>query len=114
MRIVIALCAIFAEPALAEVVTCDLSGVPVQFEIDQSQFAPAVDPNEPPRRRVTTVQLGPTSFLAEAMRMGDMRGFSVEGTEGTEMMMVMQGDGTAMLKNALTGTKLTGTCEVLQ
>jgi hypothetical protein len=101
-------------PAMAEVVSCDLSGVPIQFEIDRAQFAPAIDNQEPMRRRVTTVQMGDAQFPAEPILMGDVRGFWAEGMGGTDIMMVMQGDGSAVYANTRAGERLTGTCEVLQ
>jgi len=114
MRMPAALCAAIAGPAMAEVVTCDLSGVPIRFQIDLSQFAPALDPGEPMRRRITTVQMGDTQFPAEPILMGNVRGFWAEGMGGSEIMMVMQGDGSAIYADTAAGRRLTGTCEVLQ
>ncbi len=99
---------------MAEVISCDLSGVPVRFEIDRTQFAPAIDKNEPERRRVTTVQMGDAQFPAEPILMGDVRGFWAEGLAGSDVMMVMQGDGSAVYADTRAGERLTGTCEVLQ
>ncbi len=114
MKMPALLCAAMAAPAMAEVVSCDLSGLPVRFEIDLSQFAPALDPDEPTRRRVTNVQMGDAQFPAEPIIMGDVRGFWAEGQGGSDMLMVMQGDGAAVYANAGAGDRLTGTCEVLQ
>lgn len=99
---------------MAEVVTCDLSGTPVRFAIDHSQFAPAIDNAEPPRRRITTVQMGGASFPAEPLLMGNIRGFWAEGLGGSDIMMVMQADGSAVLSNTRAGQRLTGRCEVTQ
>ena len=108
------LCATLAGPAVAEVVTCDLSGTAVRFEIDRAQFAPAVDLAEPPRRRITTVQMGDAQFPAEPIMMGDVRGFWAEGLAGSDVMMVMQADGSAVYADTRAGTRLTGTCEVMK
>lgn len=108
------LCATMSGPALAEVVTCDLSGIPVSFAIDLAQFAPAVDLAEPPKRRITTVQMGDAQFPAEPILMGDVRGFWAEGLAGSDVMMVMQADGSAIYADTRAGERLTGTCEVVQ
>jgi hypothetical protein len=108
------LCATLSGPALAEVVSCDLSGTPVEFAIDRAQFAPPLDLAEPPRRRITTVQMGDTQFPAEPILMGEVRGFWAEGLAGSDVMMVMQADGSAIYSDARAGRRLTGTCEVLQ
>ncbi len=107
-------CAAMAGPAVAEGVSCDLSGGPLQFEIDRTQFAPALDQNEPTQRRMTTVRMGDAQFPAEPILMGDVRGFWAEGMGGSDVMMVMQGDGTAIYTDTRAGERLTGTCEVLQ
>lgn len=114
MKVPVLLCATMAGPSLAEVVSCDLSGVPVRFEIDRTQFAPAIDKDEPARRRITTVQIGDAQFPAEPIMMGDVRGFWAEGLAGSDVMMVMQGDGSAVYADSRAGERLTGTCEVLQ
>ena len=99
---------------MADVVTCDLAGTFVRFEIDRTQFAPAIDKNEPERRRVTTVQMGDATFPAEPLMMGAVRGFWAEGMGGSDIMMVMQGDGSAVFSDARAGQRITGTCEVAQ
>ena len=114
MKMPALLCATLSGPAVAEVIACDLSGVPIQFAIDRAQFAPALDLAEPPRRRITTVQMGDATFPAEPILMGDVRGFWAEGLAGSDVMMVMQGDGSAVYTDARAGERLTGTCEVLQ
>ena len=108
------LCATLSGPALAEIVSCDLSGTPVRFEIDRTQFAPALDLAEPPRRRITTVQMGDAQFPAEPILMGNVRGFWAEGLAGSEIMMVMQKDGSALYSDTRAGERMTGTCEVTQ
>ncbi len=114
MKMAVVLFATLCGPALAEVVTCDLSGVPVSFTIDRSQFAPAQDAGDPPRRRVTRVQMGDVQFPAEPILMGDVRGFWAEAMGGTDAMLVIQPDGSAVFANNRAGERLTGTCEVLQ
>jgi hypothetical protein len=114
MRISAIICASLSGPAAAEVIACDLSGVPVQFEIDETQFAPPQDPNDPPRRKTTTVQMGDARFPAEPIVMGDVRGFWAEGVAGSNVMLVVQDDGTAIYSDTRAGQQLTGTCEVLQ
>jgi hypothetical protein len=99
---------------MAEVVTCDLSGIPVRFAIDLAQFAPAQDLADPPKRRITTVQMGDALFPAEPILMGDVRGFWAEGLAGSDVMMVMQADGSAIYADTRAGERLTGTCEVIQ
>ena len=108
------ICFSMAGPAFAETVNCDLSGVPVNFEIDRGQFAPALGPNEPPKRKTTVVNMGGTSFDAEPMLMNGLRGFWVEKDGEPRMMMVIQDNGTAVLKEASTNTELSGSCEIIQ
>jgi hypothetical protein len=108
------LCATLSGPAVAEVVSCDLSGTRVQFAIDRAQFAPALDLAEPPRRRMTTVQMGDAQFPAEPILMGNVRGFWAEGLAGSDVMMVMQADGSAVFADMRAGERLTGSCEVMQ
>ncbi|MEJ8560506.1 hypothetical protein QTO30_04175 [Yoonia sp. GPGPB17] len=114
MKAATAICAAMAGPTMAEVVSCDFSGTPIQFEIDYAQFAPPMNPDEPTQRRVTTVQLGEATFPAEPILLGDIRGFWADGMGGSDVMMVMQGDGSAVYANTRAGERLTGTCEVLQ
>ncbi|MEM9786518.1 MAG: hypothetical protein AAF801_08440 [Pseudomonadota bacterium] len=101
-------------PAMAETITCDLQGTPVNFTIDCTQFAPAQDSGEPPRRKVTTVQMGGAQFPAEPILMGDVRGFWGEGLGGSNVMFVVQPDGSAVFTNVEAGQRLTGQCEVRQ
>ena len=98
---------------MADVVACDLSGVAVRFEIDPSQFAPAHNPADPPRRQITTVQMDGAEFLAEPFMIADTRGFWA-AQNGAEVVLVMQADGTAIYTDARVDAPLTGTCEVLQ
>ncbi|MDX8351994.1 hypothetical protein [Cognatiyoonia sp. IB215182] len=99
-------------PSTAETVTCNLQGTPVVFEIGRTQFAPAQHAGEPPRRKVTTVQMGDAQFPAEPILMGDVRGFWGEGLGGSNVMFVVQPDGNAVLSNTNEGTRLEGICQV--
>ena len=108
------LCAALASPAMGESIACDIAGIPVRFEIDMTQFAPPVDPGEPPRRRVTTVSLGSQQFEAEPMVMGELRGFWTDGEDAAQVLMIIQPDGAATLTNAPPGTEKTGRCEVFR
>lgn len=114
MKMAAVLCATIAAPACADTVICDFSGVPVAFAIDASQFAPAQDASDPPRRQVTTVQMGDAAFSAEPFIIGDTRGFWTTQEDGAEVLLVMQPDGTAVYSDTRDGTPMTGTCEVLQ
>ena len=114
MKMSAVLCATLSGPAMAEVISCDLSGVAVQFEIDRAQFAPAIDNQEPVRRRVTTVYMADAQFLAEPIMIGDVRGFWAERTDGSDMMFVTHPDGSAFFADSRTGSVTTGTCVVLQ
>jgi hypothetical protein len=107
-------CAFLPTIAVTEVVNCDLSGTPVTFAIDEAQFAPAYNLNEPERRRITSVQMGDATFPAEPIMMGDVRGFWAEGLAGSDVMMVMRADGSAVYADPRAGERLTGTCEVAQ
>lgn len=103
-----------AGPAMADTVSCDLAGTAVRFDIDRAQFAPAIDMAEPQRRRITHVKMGQDVFTAEPVMLGDVRGFWTLAPDGSDVMMIMQADGQAVYDNPATGTRLTGTCEVLQ
>lgn len=100
--------------AMADVISCDLSGTSVRFEIDRTQFAPARDQNEPSRRSITTVQMGNAAFSAEPFIIGDTRGFWTTQDDGAEVLLVMQPDGRAVYSDTRNITPMTGTCEVLQ
>ncbi len=104
--------ATLAGPAMAETITCDVAGTTVSFAIDVAQFAPPVNPGEPAQRRVTTVSMGDASFPAEPILIGNLRGFWAEGMGGSEMVMMIQPDGSATMTNAREGTRSVGACEV--
>lgn len=105
--------ALTALPAAAESVRCVMQGdVPLAFDIDRTQFAPALDPKEPPRQQRTTVTYGDKQFPATPFYLGDTRGFEAEGLGGTITLFVMQSDGAALFSDARTGLRNTGTCTV--
>lgn len=114
MRIQTLLCASLGSPAIADVIACDMSGTPVQFEIDRTQFAPPQDVNEPHRRKVTTVKMGDAQFQAEPILIGDIRGFWAEDLEGTNVMLLIQSDGSAVYTDIRADQRLTGSCEMQQ
>jgi hypothetical protein len=102
-----------AAPAMAEVISCEMSdGDTLEFTIDHNQFVDAVDPNEPPRRKVTHVSYGARSFPAEPIVIGPTRGFHADGLGGTTMMFIMQPGGAATLTNRELGLRVEGLCEV--
>ncbi|MDX8349023.1 hypothetical protein SLH49_13640 [Cognatiyoonia sp. IB215446] len=102
----------FGAPAMAETITCDLQGTPVNFTIDRTQFAPAHNAGEPPRRKVTMVRMGEAQFPAEPILMGDVRGFWGEGLSGSNVMFVVQPDGSAVFTDMRAGQRLAGQCEI--
>ena len=112
MKALAFLLAVSGTSALADLITCDMSGTPVLFEIDLAQFSPPLIKGEPPRRQVTTVQMGDAQFPAEPILMGDVRGFWAEGLAGSNVMLVMQADGSAIYTDTRAGERLDGTCEV--
>ncbi len=112
-----------AGPARAERVACALSApcgavactgatVAVSFEIDRAQFAPPYDPDEPPRNKVTRVEMGGQRFAAEPFLIGGMRGFWEDAGALGERMLTVGPDGAARYSELPSGNRLTGTCEV--
>ena len=104
--------ALTAVPAMAEVVTCDMSGDALTFAIDRTQFSPPVHVNEPPRQARTTVSFADTRFPATPFIIGDTRGFEAEGLGGTTTLFVMQPNGNAVLSDRRAGQRITGTCTI--
>lgn len=85
--------------------------VTVEFSIDHAQFAPALDPNDPPRRKVTRVRLGTQSFVAEPILMtGGVRGFWTDDPVTGTHVLTAQQDGSAVYSGPARG-RLDGTCE---
>jgi len=102
-------------PLQAEQVRCEMDdGATLAFDIDPSQFAPALDPKEPPRQQRTVVRYGDKQFPATPFYLGQARGFEAEGLGGTTTLFVMQPSGEARLSNARAGTALQGTCTLLE
>lgn len=95
-------------PAGAE---CVVDEVSIAFDINRDEFAPAIDPGEPPRRKVTMVQMGGARFPAEAIIMGEARGFWAEGGGGSHVLFMVHGDGTAFYVDDQTGLRMEGICE---
>ena len=91
---------------------CAAETVALSFEIDRTQFAPPVDPKEPPRRKVTQVDLGGVRFVAEAMVIGDVRGFWEDAEAMGSRIFTMQPDGTGLYSEDPSGRTLRGPCEV--
>ena len=106
-------CALLAGPIAAETITCDLGGDMLRFTIDHSQFVNPQDPNDPPRRKITTVQYADKQFPAEPIVMGDLRGFHAEGLGGTAALFIVQPGGAAALTNHKLGQRIEGTCQVV-
>jgi hypothetical protein len=114
MKMPALLCATMSGAALAKVVTCDLSGTPVRFNIDRAKFAPALDLAEPQKRRITTVRRCDSQLSAEPILMGAVGGFWAEGLAGSDVMMVMHADRSAIYADTHLGERVTGTCELMQ
>lgn len=114
MKIPALLCASVGGPAAAEMITCDMAGTAVAFEIDHTQFSLPQSPDDPPRRKVTSVTMGDAIFDAEPVVLGEARGFWAEGQTGANVILMMQDDGSAIYTDQQTGIRLTGTCEVQQ
>ena len=117
--------AMFISPASAERVECTFKApclsavcveetIPVAFTIDHNQFAPALDPNEPPRNKVTTVALGDETFKAEPIVMADgTRGFWTN-ISGVDHLMTMRPDGMGTYATTGAIPFMSGRCGVTQ
>lgn len=90
---------------------CLTEAVSIAFDIDRTQFAPANDPADPPRRKITFVRMGDRQFPAEAILMGGIRGFWAEGLGGGDVLFIVQPDGTANYVEEPSGFQMEGTCE---
>ena len=107
--------ALMAGPAAADSLSCLLDdGTPVNFVLDRNQFIDAVTPEEPIRRKMTSVRMGDTRFPAEPFIIGEVRGFHAESLGGTSVMFVVQPSGMATYANVTTGVRRPGRCEVRQ
>ncbi|WP_342075805.1 hypothetical protein [Yoonia sp. SS1-5] len=114
MKVQTAICAVFAGPCWAENIACDMDGIALAFAIDRNQFVAPASPDEPPRRKVTMVSMGDAQFPAEPFLIGKTRGFWAEGWSGSDVIFVMQPDGSATYTDTRRDTRLTGHCEVRQ
>lgn len=100
----------FMAPCLTSV--CLPEAVPVSFEIDHRQFAPPIDPDEPPRNKVTVVAMGGAQFKAEPILMDDgTRGFWAN-VEGVEHLMTMRPDGMGTYASSGAVSFMSGRCGV--
>ena len=111
-----ALLALLATPAQAQDVRCTLDDgtAPVQiaFTIDRNQFVAPVSAKDPPRRKITQVQMGRDRFLAEPFLIGQSLGFWEDAEAVGSRMLVVQPGGEANYSETPSGRRLTGTCEV--
>ncbi|WP_323768617.1 hypothetical protein [Antarctobacter sp.] len=88
--------------AAVEAYDCDLARggdrLSLRFDLDTASFAPPLDPNEPPRRRVSRVTLGDDGFTAEAiLSENGQRGF---WSPDRGWLLTMDRDGAARLSDA--------------
>ena len=101
-----------AMPCSADELLCRFDGAPdIRFAIDRNQFAPPVDPEDPPRRKVTQVRLGSHSFVAEPILMDSgVRGFWTDDPVTGTHVLTTRADGTATYSGPDGGTT-NGICE---
>ena len=104
--------ALLGTPAAADSFVCNMEGTPVSFTIDMRQFGPAYNTGEPIPRRVTRVEMGGAQIPAEPIMIGEALGFWAEGMGGSEMMLLIQPNGSAVYANPRAGERLEGSCEV--
>lgn len=112
---------LWATPALAQDLICVMedpfctqgcSPLDIAFSIDSSQFAAPQDPNDPPRRQITTVNYGDTTFVATAIMMpGGIVGFHEDAGALGSRLMIVQSSGQARLTLQPLNTTLTGSCQ---
>ncbi len=111
-----AILALLATPVQAQDVRCTLDdgSAPVQvaFTIDRNQFIAPMDPKDPPRRKITRVEMGRDRFLAEPFLIGQSLGFWEDAEAVGSRMLVVQPGGAAKYSETPSGRRLTGTCEV--
>ncbi|MDB2369036.1 hypothetical protein N9V68_00420 [Octadecabacter sp.] len=81
----------------------------VQFTVNPAQFADPVSPRDPPRRQVTTVTVGNSTFTAQPILLsGGIVGFD-DGTG--HRLMIVQPDGAARLTLQIQDRVLIGHCD---
>ena len=91
--------------------SCAGAALMIEFAIDRNQFAPAVDPADPPRRKVTQVTAASEIFIAEPILMASgIRGFWTDDPAIGTHFMTIQPDSSASY-SAPDGTTWTGTCK---
>ncbi|MFW2544520.1 hypothetical protein ACN2XU_17935 [Primorskyibacter sp. 2E107] len=83
----------------------------IRFTIDADQFAPPLDRGDPPRRRVTQVRFGETSFEAEPIMSGETRGFWLQTADGRARLLTIRADGAALYSEDPSGQTWPGHCE---
>lgn len=101
-------CALSAECAPGS--SCSQRTSRLEFAIDRTQFAPPIDPAEPPRRKVTRVTRDGEQFLAEPILLDSgIRGFWTDDAAIGSQVLTIQPDGAAIY-SALDGSNWTGHC----
>ncbi|WP_186766585.1 hypothetical protein [Puniceibacterium confluentis] len=99
-------CRLFPEGGGAELL--------VAFGIDRTQFAPPLNPDEPPRRQESRVAMGDETFAAEPLLFDDgRRGFWTGDRQDGALLMMIAPDSRATLSTQ-DGAVFTGDCEDLQ
>lgn len=83
----------------------------LSFAIDASQFADPVNPDDPPRQQRTQVTMNGAVFVAEPMILpGNRRGFWAENLGDTELLLIIDPDGSAKLSDTSLGAVFVGSC----
>lgn len=119
MRALAVLVSLAAAPAAAQL-DCtlqndacfsDCAQMSVTFTIDASQFVAPQDPDDPPRRQITTVQMDDARFVAEAIMLpGDVVGFYENTAQLGTRLMIVQPDGSTRLIMQPQNQTWRGTC----
>lgn len=118
-RLILALTFCAASPAFAELdcilhdptCTADCTPTSVRFAIDPAQFVAAQNPDDPPRRQITTVTMNDSPFIAEAIMMqGGVRGFHEDAESLGSRLMIVKPNGSARLTLQPQNKTLIGQC----
>lgn len=81
------------------------------FAIDATQFVARQDPDDPPRRQITNVQMDDARFIAEAIVLpGGVVGFYEDAGALGSRLMIVQPDGSARLIMQPQNQTWRGTC----
>ena len=107
--VVVALC-VLPLPGFGAQYACVLDTMDIRFAIDVTQFAPAVNAADPPRRQQTVVEQDGVARVATPFILGDLVGYTAEALGGTQDILVIQPDGRAQLTNPRAGVRKTGFC----